>query len=81
MELQVARIVLVSLTLVAAFVAGQHSSSAVAAQSHAKWEYKIIDHGPFHSMPGLTGELNKLGEEGWEAVSMNNVSVLLRRSK
>jgi len=77
----VARIVLVLLTLIAAFVAGQHSSSVVAAQGHPKWEYRVINHRELHPIRSLTDDLNKLGEEGWEAVSMSNANVLLRRSK
>jgi hypothetical protein len=76
MKLRVARIVLFSLTLVAAFVAGQHSVSPVAAQSHQKWEYRIV--GSVHTVD----QINKLGEDGWEAVTLNASNrVLLRRSK
>jgi hypothetical protein len=77
MKLQaVVRIVLVALMLVVAFVAGQHSSRSVAAQSHQKWEYQIV--GSFHTVD----QINKLGEEGWEAVTLNASNrVLLRRSR
>lgn len=76
MKLQVARIVLVALALVVAFVAGQHSASTVSAQSHPKWEYKIV--GSLHTVD----QINKLGEDGWEAVTLNASNrVLLRRSK
>jgi hypothetical protein len=67
--------------LIAAFVAGQHSSTVVAAQSHSKWEYKIVPQTLVHPKTNLTNEINQLGEDGWEAVSMNSTSVLMRRSK
>ena len=72
----VVRIALVVLMLVIAFVAGQQTSRRVAAQSRQKWEYRII--GSMHT----EREINKLGEEGWEAVTLNGSNhVLLRRSK
>jgi disulfide bond formation protein DsbB len=72
----VVRIVLLALMLVVAFVAGQHSSRSVAAQSRPKWEYKIV--GSIHTVD----QINKLGEDGWEAVTLNASNrVLLRRSK
>ena len=72
----VVRILLVALMLVAAFVAGQRSSGPVAAQSHQKWEYQIV--GSIHAVD----QINKLGEDGWEAVTLNASNrVLLRRSK
>ena len=73
---QVLRIALVALMLVVAFVAGQHSASPVAAQSRQKWEYQIV--GSMHTID----QINKLGEDGWEAVTLNASNrVLLRRSK
>jgi hypothetical protein len=70
------RIVLVTLMLVVAFVVGQHSSRSVAAQSRQKWEYQIV--GSIHTVD----QINKLGEDGWEVVTLNvSNRVLLRRSK
>ena len=72
----VVRIGLVTLMLIAAFVAGQHSSRPVTAQSHQRWEYRIV--GSMHTLD----QINKLGEDGWEAVTLNASNrVLLRRSK
>jgi hypothetical protein len=76
MKLRIVRIVLVALALVAAFVAGQHSTGSVGAQSRQKWEYKIV--GSLHTVD----QINALGEDGWEAVTLNASNhVLLRRSK
>jgi hypothetical protein len=70
------RIVLVALMLVVAFVVGQHCSHPVSAQNRQRWEYQIV--GSFHTVD----QINKLGEDGWEAVTLNASNrVLLRRSK
>ena len=72
----VVRIVVFAAMLVVAFVAGQHTARPVAAQSHQKWEYKIV--GSMHTVD----QINKLGEDGWEAVTLNASNrVLLRRGK
>ena len=82
MKLKVARIAAVALMLIAAFIAGQHfTSPIVAAQSSSlpsqpKWEYRIV--GSLHTVE----QINKLGDEGWEAVTLNASNrVLLRRPK
>jgi hypothetical protein len=70
------RIFFLALMLVAAFVAGQYFSHPVAAQGRQKWEYRIV--GSFHTVD----QINKLGEDGWEAVTLNASNrVLMRRSK
>ena len=72
----VVRIVSVALLLMAAFVAGRESSRCVAAEGRQKWEYQIV--GDRHTVD----QMNKLGEDGWEAVTLNASNrVLLRRSK
>jgi hypothetical protein len=76
MNLQVLRIIFAALMLIVAFVAGQHFAPTAAAQSRQKWEYQIV--GSLHTVD----QINKLGEEGWEAVTLNASNrVLLRRSK
>ena len=71
-----ARIGLIALMLAGAFVAGQYFPRTVAAQSHPQWEYRIV--GSFHTVD----QMNKLGEDGWEAVTLNASNrVLMRRSK
>jgi hypothetical protein len=74
------RIGLVALMLVGAFVAGQHYSHTTAAQGPRKWEYQIVGCGVGCS--GQIEQINKLGDEGWEAVTLNASNrVLLRRAK
>ena len=55
----------IALALIFAFVAGQHSASAVAALPPARWEYRIV--GSIHTVD----QINKLDEDGWEAVTLN----------
>jgi len=75
-----ARIVLVVLMLIGAFIAGQHYAEPAAAQSRQKWEYQIV--GPGFAGAGQVDRLNKLGEDGWEVVTLNASNrVLLRRAK
>jgi len=50
------------------------------AQSHPKWAYQIVG-GGLHSKDDLTDKINKLGEDGWEAVGMTQGTVLMRRGK
>ena len=77
MKLRLIQIAITAMMLVVAFVAGQHSASSVAAQSRQKWEYQIIP--AYHHN---FDQINKLGEDGWEAVNLNASNrVLLRRSK
>ncbi|HYL82697.1 MAG TPA: hypothetical protein VE263_00565 [Candidatus Angelobacter sp.] len=74
------RISLVSLMLVAAFIAGQHYPRTAAAQSPQKWEYEIVGCGVGCS--GQVAHINKLGDEGWEVVTLNASNrVLLKRAK
>jgi hypothetical protein len=76
----VVRIALVSLMLVGAFIAGQHYSRTAAAQSPQKWEYQIVGCGVGCS--GQIAQINKLGNEGWEVVTLNASNrILLKRAK
>ena len=76
----VLRIGLVSLMLVGAFIAGQHYSRSAAAQGPQKWEYEIVGCGVGCS--GQVAKINKLGDEGWEVVTLNASNrVLLKRAK
>jgi hypothetical protein len=66
--------------LVVAFIAGQQFSRPVSAESRQKWEYQIVGSGFAGS--GQVDKLNKLGEDGWEVVTLNASNrVLLRRAK
>lgn len=74
------RIALVSAMLVGAFVAGQHYSRTAAAQSSQKWEYQIVGCGLGCS--SQVAQINKLGDEGWEVVTLNASNrILLKRAK
>jgi hypothetical protein len=76
MKLQVVRTAVGAFMLLVAFLAGQYFARPVAAQGHQKWEYKIV--GSLHTVD----QINKLGEDGWEAVTLNASNrVLLRRAK
>jgi hypothetical protein len=76
----VVRIVLVSAMLLGAFIAGQHYSRTAAAQSTQKWEYQIVGCGVGCS--GQVPQINKLGDEGWEVVTLNASNrILLKRAK
>jgi len=76
----VVRIALLSLMLVAAFIAGQHYPRTVAAQTTQKWEYEIVGCGVGCS--GQVAHINKLGDEGWEVVTLNASNrILLKRPK
>jgi hypothetical protein len=66
--------------LVGAFIAGQQYSRTATAQSLQKWEYQIVGCGVGCS--GQVEHINKLGEEGWEVVTLNASNrVLLKRAK
>jgi hypothetical protein len=76
----VVRIGLVFLMLVGAFIAGQHYPRTVAAQSTPKWEYQIVGCGVGCS--GQIAQINKLGDQGWEVVTLNASNrILLKRAK
>jgi hypothetical protein len=78
------RVVLLTLMLLVAFGVGQRYSASTSAQPKQKWEYQVVKAdqidrngvGPFE-VKGLS----KLGEDGWEAVGLNDSWVLLKRSR
>ena len=62
--------------MVGAFVAGQHYSRIATAQSPQKFVACRA------GCSGQVGEINKLGDEGWEVVTLNASNrVLLERAK
>ncbi|MFI5095790.1 MAG: hypothetical protein ACHQIK_20375 [Candidatus Acidiferrales bacterium] len=76
----VVRIGLLSLMLVGVFIVGQHYPRTAAAQSPQKWEYQIV--GCSVGCSGQIAQINKLGDEGWEVVTLNASNrVLLKRAK
>ena len=48
--------------------------AAALAQAGQKWEYKITDSKDMGGTNQIEPSLNKLGQEGWELVSVNVVS-------
>jgi hypothetical protein len=74
------RTALLALMLAGAFIVGQQYPSTAAAQSLRKWEYQIVGCGARCS--GQVDEINKLGDQGWEVVTLNASNrVLLKRAK
>lgn len=81
----VLRVTLCALMLVGAFAVGQHFPGSVAAQARQKWDYQIIkvdrvDRSDATGVMQIRG-LTKLGEDGWEVVTMNDSWCLVKRSK
>ena len=78
-----ARVVLLAVMLLGAFGFG-HYSTSVSAQGRPKWEYRVVKLDRIQPNAAGTFEvkgLSGLGEDGWEAVSINDSWVLLKRSK
>ena len=76
--------VLLTLMFLGAFLIGQWNPASTSAQARQKWEYQVVKadrierNGPTSlEVKGLA----KLGEDGWEAVGINDSWVLLKRSK
>ena len=77
------RVVLLALMFFGAFMIGQRHSSSVAAQARQKWEYQVVKADRIERSAALleVKGLSQLGEDGWEAVGINDSWVLLKRSK
>ena len=78
------RVVLLTLLLLGAFVVGQRYSGSASAQARQKWEYQVVKADRIERIGAAGLEvkgLSKLGEDGWDAVGINDSWVLLKRSK
>ena len=78
------RVVLLTLMLLGAFGAGQLYSVSTSAQARQKWEYQVVKADRIERNGAAAFEvkgLDKLGEDGWEAVGINDSWVLLKRSR
>lgn len=79
-----ARVGLLTLVVLSAFVVGQRTSASTAAQARQKWEYQVVKADRIDRNGAAAFEvrgLSKLAEDGWEAVGMNDSWVLLKRIK
>ena len=77
------RVIVLTLMCLGAFGVGQRYSPSTSAQTSRKWEYQVVKADRIESN-GAALEvkgLSKLGENGWEAVGINDSWVLLKRSK
>ena len=78
------KVVLMTLILLGAFGVGQWHSASTSAQARQSWEYQVVKADRIERNGAAAFEvkgLSKLGEEGWEAVGINDSWVLLKRSK
>jgi hypothetical protein len=78
------RVLLLTAVLIAAFGIGERYSGFTSAQSRQKWEYQVVKADRIVDNRAGTTEikgLGKLGEDGWEAIGMNESWVLLKRSR
>ena len=77
------RVTLFTLTLLATFGAGHWYSTSTSAQARQKWEYRVVKADRIERSAALleVKGLSQLGEDGWEAVGINDSWVLLKRSK
>ena len=66
-----------------AFMIGQWYSPSTSAQARQKWEYQVVKADRIERSAALleVKGLSQLGEDGWEAVGINDSWVLLKRSK
>jgi hypothetical protein len=49
-------------------------AAATMQASRTKWEYKVTDSKEMGGVKNIESALNKMGEEGWEVVTMNVTS-------
>jgi len=77
------RMVLLTLMFFGAFIMGQRHSASASAQARQKWEYQVVKADRIERSAALleVKGLSQLGEDGWEAVGINDSWVLLKRSK
>ena len=77
------RVVFVALMFFGAFIIGQHHPLSASAQTRQKWEYQVVKADRIERSAALleVKGLSQLGEDGWEAVGINDSWVLLKRSK
>jgi len=78
------RVILLTLMFLGAFIIGQRYSPTTSAQARQKWEYQVVKADRIERSGNASLEikgLSKLGEDGWEAVGINDSWVLLKRSK
>ena len=81
---RLARVILLTLTFLGAFIVGQRYSPSTAAQVRQKWEYQVVKADRIERSGTASLEvkgLSKLGEDGWEAVGISDSWVLLKRTK
>ena len=77
-------VLLTILLTLAAYGFGPGRQASASAQTRTKWEYQIVkadrvDRSPAGALQ-VKG-LSQLGDDGWEAVGMNESWVLLKRSR
>ena len=77
------RMVLLALMFLGAFIIGQRHSPSASAQARPKWEYRVVKADRIERSAAVleVKGLSQLGEDGWEAVGINDSWVLLKRNK
>jgi hypothetical protein len=73
-----------ALLLLVAFVAGQWRTTAAVAQNRPGWEYQVLRADKIErsaSGGAEIKELKRFGDDGWEAIAMNDSWVLLKRAR
>jgi hypothetical protein len=78
------RVILLTLMFLGALIIGQRYSPTTSVQARQKWEYQVAKADRIERSGNASLEvkgLSKLGDDGWEAVGINDSWVLLKRSK